>query len=69
MVSFGALDSEPAALLDLIYRLAPPGRQVILLSIAEITGFSPANVATKIHRIKKLLGQQFSEGAVHAKPC
>lgn len=68
--------SAAAGLLNLIYRLAPLDRQAILLylegetaaAIAEITGFSPGNVATKIHRIKKLLGQQFSEGAVHAKP-
>jgi RNA polymerase sigma-70 factor, ECF subfamily len=47
----------------LIDRLRPPDRQLILLylegmdahGIAEITGLSPANVATKIHRIKKVL--------------
>ena len=33
-------------------------------SIAEITGLSPGNVATKVHRIKKLLAQRFREGAV-----
>ncbi len=53
-------------LLDRIYRLKPLDRQVILLylegeraaSIAEVTGLSAANVATKIHRIKKLLNRQ-----------
>jgi RNA polymerase sigma-70 factor (ECF subfamily) len=53
----------------LIQRLKPVDRQVIIFyleeldarSIAEITGLSPANVAMKIHRIKKILGQQFQE--------
>ncbi len=47
----------------LIQQLEPLDREVILLylegvdaaSIGEITGISPANVATKIHRIKKVL--------------
>jgi RNA polymerase sigma-70 factor (ECF subfamily) len=47
----------------LISGLRPLDRQVILLyleqldgaSIAEITGLSPANVATRVHRIKQLL--------------
>jgi RNA polymerase sigma-70 factor (ECF subfamily) len=51
-------------LLDRIYRLKPLDRQVILLylegepaaSIAEITVLSAVNVATKIRRIKHLLG-------------
>jgi RNA polymerase sigma-70 factor (ECF subfamily) len=51
----------------LIYRLRPHDRQIILLylegidaaAIGEITGFSPGNVATKIHRIKHLLSRQF----------
>jgi RNA polymerase sigma-70 factor (ECF subfamily) len=50
-------------LLERIYRLKPLDRQVILLylegepaaSIAEITALTPGNVATKIHRIKRLL--------------
>jgi len=57
-------------LLDRIYRLRPLDRQVILLwlegepaaAIAEVTGLSAAHVATKIHRIKKLLVREFSEG-------
>jgi RNA polymerase sigma-70 factor (ECF subfamily) len=54
----------------LIRRLRPLDRQVMLLyleelhaaSIAEITGLSVANVATKVHRIKQLLIQRFHEG-------
>ena len=59
-----------ALLLDLIHRLKPLDRQVILLylegetaaSIGETTGLSARHVATKIHRIKRLLRQQQSEG-------
>lgn len=47
----------------LLARLQPPDRQLMLLyledvdaaSIGEITGLSSVNVATKIHRVKKLL--------------
>lgn len=54
----------------LIRQLAPLDRQVIVLyleevdaaSIGEITGLSPGNVATKIHRIKRLLAGRFREG-------
>ena len=54
----------------LIQRLTPLDRQVILSylegldasSIAEITGLSPGNVATKIHRIKHVLARRFQEG-------
>jgi RNA polymerase sigma-70 factor (ECF subfamily) len=71
-------DAESAAdrqralgrLLALIQLLNPIDRQVILLyledldaaSIAEITGISARNVATKIHRIKKILVRRFHEG-------
>jgi len=56
----------------LISRLRPLDRQVMLLyleqidaaSIAEITGLSAANVATKVRRIKQLLIQRFYEGHV-----
>lgn len=52
----------------LIQRLKPLDRQVIVsyledldaASIAEITGLLPANVAMKIHRIKRLLARWFS---------
>ena len=54
-------------LLELIQRLAPLDREVMLLyledldafSIGEIIGLSSRNVATKIHRIKALLANQF----------
>lgn len=53
----------------LIHRLRPLDRQVMLLyleqldaaSIAEITGLSGANVATKVSRIKQILIRQFHE--------
>jgi len=52
---------------DLIRRLRPLDRQVMLLyleqldaaSIAEITGLTAANVATKVRRIKQILIQRF----------
>ena len=55
----------------LIRQLNPLDRQVILsylegmdaASIGEITGLSPGNVATKIHRIKAILARRFQEGA------
>lgn len=60
-------------LLRLIQRLRPLDRQVMLLyledidarGIGEIVGLSAANVATKIHRLKKVLAQQFQEGIGH----
>ncbi len=60
-------------LLDRIHRLNPVDRQIILLylegepasSIAEVTGLSAVNVATKIHRIKRLLNRQSGEGVIH----
>ena len=59
-------------LMTLVHRLEPLDRQVIVLylegldaaAIADITGFAAGNVATKIHRIKKLLAQRFREGTV-----
>ena len=67
-----ALDRRRALerLHGLISRLRPLDRQVMLLyleqldaaSIAEITGLSAANVATKVRRIKQLLIQRFHEG-------
>lgn len=55
---------------DLIQQLRPLDRQVMLLyleqldaaSIAEITGLSPANVSTRVSRIKQLLIRRFYEG-------
>lgn len=60
-----------AILLEMIHRLKPVDRQIILLylegeaagPIAELTGLSAANVATKIHRIKRVLKQQYLRGA------
>ena len=54
----------------LIRRLKPLDRQVIVCyledmdaaSIAEITGLSPGNVATRIHRIKGVLAKWFHQG-------
>lgn len=75
-----AVDGEAAAnqghsadrMLALIRRLEPLDRQMILLylegetaaDIAEVTGLSPGNVATKIHRIKKILNRQYSQGGL-----
>ena len=58
-------------LLGLIQRLKPLDRQVMLSylegedagSIAEITGLSSANVATKIHRLKNVLANRFNRRA------
>ena len=60
-------------LLKLVQLLKPLDRQVILsylegmdaMSIGEITGISPGNVATKIHRIKNILARRFHKGAPH----
>jgi RNA polymerase sigma-70 factor, ECF subfamily len=57
-------------MMTLIHELDPVDRQVILLylegldatSIGEIAGISPGNVATKIHRMKKILARRFQEG-------
>jgi RNA polymerase sigma-70 factor (ECF subfamily) len=58
----------------LIRALRPPDRQVMLLyledqdaaTIAEITGLSAGNVATKVHRIKQVLTRRFhGRGADH----
>lgn len=57
-------------LMDVVQTLQPIDRQVILLyledvdaaSIAEIVGLSPSNIATKVHRIKKVLSQRFHAG-------
>ena len=58
----------------LIQQLKPLDRQVIVsyledmdaISIAEVTGLSPGNVAMKIHRIKNVLAKRFHEGGSHA---
>ena len=38
-----------------------------ILGLAAVTGLSAANVGTKIHRIKRVLQQQYSEGAARAR--
>jgi RNA polymerase sigma-70 factor, ECF subfamily len=60
---------------DFIQQLNPLDRQIILLylegtdatGIAEITGISAGNVATKIHRIKKILAGRFGKGESRGK--
>ena len=55
---------------NLIEQLKPVDRQVILLyleefdahAIGDVVGLSPENIATKIHRIKKLLAAMFNAG-------
>lgn len=69
--SAAGLDRKRALdqLYGLIRGLKPLDRQVILswledldaASIAEITGFSSANVAMKIHRIRNLLARRFHQ--------
>ena len=62
-------------LLGLIQRLKPLDRQIMVsylegmdaASIGEITGISPGNVATKIHRIKSILVRRFHEGGRHGE--
>lgn len=57
-------------LLKLIEQLKPLDRHVILSylegldasAIGEITGLSPTNVATKVHRTKNLLARWFQQG-------
>jgi RNA polymerase sigma-70 factor, ECF subfamily len=54
----------------LIHQLHALERQVILLylegfdaaTIGEVTGLAPGNIATKIHRIKKILTNRFLRG-------
>jgi len=62
-------------LLALVQTLKPLDRQVILsylegldaAAISEITGISPGNVATKIHRIKNVLTRRFHQGGCHGE--
>lgn len=57
----------------LIRRLAPLDRQVIVLylegtpgaEIAEVTGLSASNIATKVHRIKRVLARGLAQGDGH----
>lgn len=62
-------------LLGLIHQLRPADREIVLqylegetaAQIADMTGLSASNIATKIHRIKKLLQQQLVEGNSHER--
>ena len=83
LVSIEDLDTLPSPHQDdallrlstLIQKLKPLDRQVIVSylegldagSTGEITGLSAANVAMKVHRIKKLLKRWFGEGGSHAE--
>ena len=57
-----------------ILKLKPLDRQIIIsylegmdaASIADITGLTPANIAMKIHRIKKILAHRIREEQSHA---
>jgi RNA polymerase sigma-70 factor (ECF subfamily) len=57
-------------IVELIRRLAPLDRQLIVLylegmqaaDIAEITGLSASNVATRVHRIKRVLARGIAQG-------
>lgn len=57
-------------LTQLVHALEAPDRQLLLLylegleaaAIAEVTGLSSSNVATKIHRLKAALTRRFHEG-------
>jgi RNA polymerase sigma-70 factor (ECF subfamily) len=67
----GDADVERAHALDrvyaLIHRLRALDRQIILLylegadaaGIADVTGISPGNAATRVHRIKRILAEQY----------
>jgi RNA polymerase sigma-70 factor (ECF subfamily) len=56
-------------LFELVYELKALDRQVVLLflegfdaaAIGEVTGISPVNVATKIHRLKAVLARRFQD--------
>jgi len=68
----GALDARRnlERLMGLVQRLNPLDRQIMLLyledmdaaSIGEVTGLSSGHVATKVHRIKKILSDRFQRG-------
>lgn len=59
----------------LIHQLKPLDRQVLVsyleeldaVSIAEITGLSPANVSLRVHRIKNVLARRFHEGGPYGQ--
>lgn len=71
----GSLDRQLMVerLYALIWQLRPLDRQIMLLyledsdaaAIAEITGLAPGNIATKISRIKRILGRRANSGNAH----
>ena len=60
------VERQRVQLAELVARLAAPDRQLVLLylegldaaAIGEVTGMSAVNVATKIHRIKRVLARR-----------
>ena len=38
---------------------------IVGTSIGDITGLSPGNVSTKVHRIKNILTRRFQQGGQH----
>jgi RNA polymerase sigma-70 factor (ECF subfamily) len=82
-VSSHAVDGERVAdqrlqqgwLHEMVQQLKPLDRQLMLLylegldaaSIGEVSGLSPGNVATKIHRIKRVLTDRARHGETHAE--
>jgi RNA polymerase sigma-70 factor (ECF subfamily) len=58
---------------EMVGQLRPVDRQLMLLylegmdaaAIGEVSGLSPENVATKIHRIKRILTDRALHGATH----
>lgn len=60
---------------SLIQRLKPLDRAVMVgylegcdaAEIAELTGLSAANAATKVHRIKRVLAREFNAGGSHVE--
>ncbi len=63
-----------ARLMALVHALAAADRQVVLLylegldaaAIGEVCGLTPGAVAMKVHRLKAMLVQRFSQGGSHA---
>jgi RNA polymerase sigma-70 factor (ECF subfamily) len=61
-------------LMELIQRLRPLDRELVVLyleglsaaEIAEVAGISAGNVATRMGRVKKLLSQYVNEGGRNA---
>jgi RNA polymerase sigma-70 factor (ECF subfamily) len=59
----------------LVQQLKPLDRQIMILylegldaaSTAEIVGTSPGNIATKVHRIKKILADRARTGGQHGR--